>query len=123
MLISSAFGGIPFKYIEIVTLRTLFASTNPCLALCTPTISRRNHFQQSYSLQVQWILEPVFARLGVRHESRNVGNAGVGTIHNAIGSGSIYGPDVDILMYDSMSTEDGDERAVDLFARQAILGV
>ena len=94
------------------------------LTLSTFTfLSFRNHFQQSYTLQVQWILEPVFARLGVRHESRNFGNAGVGTMHNAIGSGSIYGPDVDILMYDSMSTEDGDDRAVDLFSRQAILGM
>ena len=44
-------------------------------------------------------------------------------MHNAIGSGSIYGPDVDVLMYDSISTEDGDDRAVDLFSRQAILGM
>ena len=68
-------------------------------------------------------MEPIFARLGVQHESRNFGNDGLGTMHNSIGAGSIYGPDVDILMYDSLYTEDGDDRAVDLFARQAILGM
>jgi hypothetical protein len=53
-----------------------------------------NHFQQSYTLQVQWILEAVFARLGVRHQARNFGNGGLGTVQNGMGSGSVYGPDV-----------------------------
>ena len=64
-----------------------------------------NHFQQSYTLQVQWILEAVFARLGVRHQSRNFGNGGLGTVQHGMGSGSVYGPDVDVLMWDSGMTE------------------
>jgi hypothetical protein len=40
--------------------------------------THRNHFQQSYTLQVQWILEAVFARMGVKHEARNFGNGGLG---------------------------------------------
>jgi hypothetical protein len=80
-----------------------------------------NHFQQSYTLQVQWILEAVFARLGVRHEARNFGNGGLGTVHNAMAATSIYGPDVDVLMWDSSMTEKGD-RPKDLFHRQALMG-
>ena len=57
--------------------------------------------QQSYTLQVQKIVEPVFARLGVKHESRNFGNGGLGTLHNGMAAGSIYGPDVDLIMWDS----------------------
>eukprot|EP00934_Nitzschia_sp_Nitz4_P005318 Nitzschia sp. Nitz4//scaffold398_size17708//4157//6632//NITZ4_008802-RA/size17708-augustus-gene-0.22-mRNA-1//1//CDS//3329550300//5308//frame0 len=80
-----------------------------------------NSFSQSYTLQVQWILEPVFARLGIQHESRNFGCGGLGTLHNALAAGSIYGPDVDLLMWDSSMTEK-DGRSIDLFARQALLG-
>lgn len=87
----------------------------PCHVDC------RNHFQQSYTLQVQWILEAVFSRLGVRHQARNFGNGGLGTLHNAIAAGSIYGPDVDFLMWDSSMTEK-EKKAVDVFARQALMG-
>ena len=80
-----------------------------------------NHFQQSYTLQVQRILEPAFARLGVRHQSRNFGNGGLGTLQNSIAAGSIYGPDVDILMWDSGMTEKKGED-LGLFVRQALLG-
>lgn len=46
---------------------------------------------------------------------------GLGTVHNALGSGSIYGPDVDVLMWDSSMTEK-DAASQDLFHRQYILG-
>lgn len=39
-----------------------------------------NMFVQSYSIQVQWIMEAIFARLGVRHEARNLANGGLGTV-------------------------------------------
>ena len=81
----------------------------------------RNHFTQSYTSQVQWILEAVFARLGVRHEARNFGMGGLGTVHNAMGGTYVYGPDVDILMWDSGMTEN-DNPSQDLFHRQYILG-
>lgn len=106
----------------------------------------RNHFQQSYTLQVQWILEPVFARLGVKHEARNFGNGGLGkferskkrhaeqhlshistirlqgTAHNGIGAGSIYGPDVDMLMWDSGMTEGRETKSIEMMHRQGLLG-
>ena len=60
-----------------------------------------NHFSQSYTLQVAWIMEPIFSRLGVKHQSRNFGFGGLGTLPNAIAGGSLYGPDVDLLMWDA----------------------
>jgi hypothetical protein len=81
----------------------------------------RNHYSQSYSLQVAWILEPIFARLGVKHESRNFGMGGLGTQHNAYAGGSIFGPDVDMLMWDSGMTERGN-RDPDLMIRQGLMG-
>jgi hypothetical protein len=80
-----------------------------------------NLFAQSYTLQVARIMEPIFARLGVKHEARNFGNGGLGTVHNAMGMASIYGPDIDFLMWDSAMTEP-DQGSVDLFARQGLLG-
>jgi hypothetical protein len=60
-----------------------------------------NHFQQSYTLQVQWILEAVFARLGVKHQSRNMGLGGLGTVQTGMATKSIVGYDLDILLWDS----------------------
>ena len=80
-----------------------------------------NHFQQSYTLQVQWILEAVFARLGVRHIARNFGNGGLGTIHNSMAAADIYGHDVDMIMWDSGMTEKPKEN-IELMHRQALIG-
>jgi hypothetical protein len=60
-----------------------------------------NHFRQSYMMQFHKVLEPIFARLGVKLITRNVGMGGLGTIHNGLGSGSIYGDEVDLLIWDS----------------------
>lgn len=60
-----------------------------------------NHFEQSAALQVGWILEPVFARLGVRHESKNFANGGLGTIQHGLAAASVYGPSIDMLWWDS----------------------
>jgi hypothetical protein len=70
---------------------------------------------------VAWIVEPIFSRLGVKHESRNFGNGGLGTQHNAYAGGSLFGPDVDMLMWDSGMTERGN-RDPDLMIRQGWMG-
>eukprot|EP00536_Pseudo-nitzschia_multiseries_P015039 jgi/Psemu1/216711/e_gw1.811.19.1 len=80
-----------------------------------------NHFVQSYTLQVQWILEGLFARLGVRHQSRNFGLGGLGTTQSGMATKQIFGHDTDMLMWDSGMTEK-EEQARDLFFRQGILG-
>ena len=82
----------------------------------------RNHFQQSYALQFQRVMEPVFARLGVKHYSRNTGMGGLGTIQSVMGAQDIYGKDVDILIWDSGMTESAESADFDMFARQGILG-
>jgi hypothetical protein len=66
-------------------------------------------------------MEAVFGRLGVRHQSRNFGNGGLGTLQHGMGAGSCYGPDVDVLMWDSSMTEN-EHVAPDAMARQQILG-
>jgi hypothetical protein len=60
-----------------------------------------NSFPQSYTPQIQRALEPLLARLGVFHISRNMGMGGLGTLHNALAAQSIYGGDSDILIWDS----------------------
>ena len=52
-------------------------------------------------MQFHKVMYPVFARLGVKLITRNVGQGGLGTIQAGMGSGSIYGDEVDILMWDS----------------------
>jgi hypothetical protein len=80
-----------------------------------------NHFHQSYMMQMHKVLAPVLARLGVELITRNMAQGGLGTLHNALGMGSIYGNDMDVLLWDSGMTE-RDGAHVDLFMRQAILG-
>jgi hypothetical protein len=60
-----------------------------------------NHFQQSYTLQIQRVLEPVFARVGVTMTAQNMGMGGLGTLQNALGMRDLYGDDTDVLIYDS----------------------
>ena len=57
--------------------------------------------QQSYTLQVQRILQPIFARLGFYHEARNYGQGGLGTLQNSLSVQSLYGTDIDMLLWDS----------------------
>jgi hypothetical protein len=59
--------------------------------------------------------------LGVELVTRNMAQGGLGTLQAGIGSGSIYGDDVDLLLWDSGMTE-GDPAHVDIFYRQALLG-
>jgi hypothetical protein len=65
------------------------------------TFNYRNHFRQSYMMQFHKIMEPIFARLGVKLITRNVGMGGMGTLQAAMGSGSLYGSEVDLLLWDS----------------------
>jgi hypothetical protein len=80
-----------------------------------------NIFQQSYTLQVQRVLEPIFARLGVKHTAHNMGMGGLGTVHNGLAAGDLYGKDIDILVWDSGMTEK-DDRPQDLLMRQGLMG-
>jgi hypothetical protein len=65
------------------------------------TVGYRNHFRQSYMMQFHRIMEPIFDRLGVKLITRNVGMGGMGTLQAAMGSGSTYESEVDLLLWDS----------------------
>ena len=52
-------------------------------------------------MQFHKIMYPVFARLGVKLITRNMAQGGLGTIQAGLGSGSIYGDEVDLLLWDS----------------------
>mmetsp|Transcript_15996 Transcript_15996/g.23525 ORF Transcript_15996/g.23525 Transcript_15996/m.23525 type:complete len:935 (+) Transcript_15996:62-2866(+) len=80
-----------------------------------------NHFHQSYMMQFHKVLEPIFNRLGVKLITRNIAQGGLGTLQGALGSGSIYGNEVDVIVWDSSMTEKSAAH-IDLFERQAILG-
>lgn len=79
-----------------------------------------NHFVQSYTLQIQRILEPVLARLNVYHQSRNFAMGGLGTIQSSLGMMDLYGSDADILIWDSGMTEQ-DKESRDYYTRVALL--
>lgn len=80
-----------------------------------------NHFLQSYMMQMYKVLEPVFNRVGVKLIVRNLAQGGLGTMQHSLGSSSIYGDNIDVLVWDSSMTEK-DMNAIDLFYRQALIG-
>ncbi len=81
-----------------------------------------NHFLQSYMMQFHNIMEPIMERLGVKLVTKNLANAAVGTLPTGLGSGSIYGEKVDMIIWDSEISDGYDnEAAADLFFRQALL--
>jgi hypothetical protein len=80
-----------------------------------------NHFHQSYVMQFHRILAPVLARLGVRLITRNLSQGGLGTLHNALGAGSLYGSEIDLLLWDTGMTEPTPAH-IDLFLRQGLIG-
>lgn len=80
-----------------------------------------NHFLQSYMMQFHAILEPVLQKLGVQLITRNLAHAKLGTLQSSLGSQSIYGDEIDILVWDSQYTDQQPE-IVDMFYRQALIG-
>ena len=78
-----------------------------------------NNFHQSYMMEIQHVMAPIFDRLGMILVSANRAQGGMGTIQTALAGGSIYG-DADFVLWDSSMTEK-DDRAKDLFMRQMLL--
>jgi hypothetical protein len=71
-------------------------------------------------MQFHKVMEPVFGRLGVKLDSYNMGQGGLGTIQNSMAMGSIYGNEIDFNMWDSGMTENNGPH-YDVYARQALL--
>ena len=61
-----------------------------CFILHVP---HRNHFRQSYVMQMHKVLAPVMARLGVKLVTHNFSQGGLGTLQNSMGAGDLYGKD------------------------------
>ncbi len=80
-----------------------------------------NLFLQSYMMQFHHVLEPIFDRVGVKLITRNLARGGLGTVQDSLGSGSLYGDEVDMILWDSSMTET-EKFAPDLFFRQALIG-
>ena len=80
-----------------------------------------NGGKQSFIMQFHKVMAPVFARLGVKLVTRNMAQGGLGTIQGSLGLQSIYGDEIDMLLWDSGMTEGGVGH-VDLVARQGTLG-
>ena len=116
-LTHAAYEGLVRRFLHAVVTEDSFVVV---LGGHSAAAGKGNHFQQSYLLQLQRVLEPLFERLGVYFECRNMAMGGMGTLHSAMGSGDIYGRDIDLLLWDSGMPE-RDEAHVDLFARQALL--
>lgn len=79
-----------------------------------------NHFHQSYIMQFHKVLEPLLARVGVKLISRNCAQSDLGTLHHSLGSRSMYGDEIDIIVWDSTLTEK-DKSSISMFYRQALL--
>lgn len=52
-------------------------------------------------MQFHKIMAPIFARLGVKLITRNLAQGGLGTIQHSLGSASLYGDDIDLLLWDA----------------------
>ena len=78
-----------------------------------------NNFHQSYMMQFQEVMEPVFDRLGMVLVSANRAQGGMGTIQAAFAGETIYG-EKDVMLWDSSMTEKGGGNQ-DLFYRQMLL--
>jgi len=72
-------------------------------------------------MQFHQLMEPIFDLLGMKLITTNQGQGGLGTMQNALGSRSIYGDEIDVLVWDSHMTEGG-LHELDLFYRQSLLG-
>jgi hypothetical protein len=64
-----------------------------------------NHFKQSYLMQFHKVLEPIFHQLSVKLISRNQAQGGLGTVQSSLGFSSIYGSDIDLMLWDSGKAE------------------
>ena len=85
------------------------------------TLGRGNHFLQTYPMQFHRIMEPVFKRLNIKLVTRHMGQENVGSLQSALGSGSIFGEDVDMIIWDSEDADEVERAGFDLLARQALL--
>jgi len=79
-----------------------------------------NHFQQSYLMQLHSFISPIFTQLGIKLKIYNLASRGSSTLHSSLGSGSIYGSKIDMLLWDDTQSKMSPQ-VLDLLVRQSIL--
>ena len=77
-----------------------------------------NNFFQSYMMQFQEVMEPVFDRLGMVLVSANRAQGGMGTLQAVLAGVDVYG-EKDFMVWDSSMTEKGPLQ--DVFGRMMLL--
>lgn len=78
-----------------------------------------NNFFQSYMMQFQNVMEPVFDRLGMVLVTANRAQGGMGTLQAVLAGGDVYG-EHDFMVWDSSMTEK-DGKLQDVFHRMMLL--
>jgi hypothetical protein len=73
-------------------------------------------------MQFHKIMAPIFARLGVKLVTRNMSQGGMGTLQNALASSTLYGDEIDLLIWDAGMTEKSYKAHIDIFFRQGLMG-
>ena len=62
-----------------------------------------NHFLQSYLMQLHKFIDPIFKRLNTELVTRNLAHEDYGALQSALGFQSIYGDDIDMIIWDGES--------------------
>jgi len=78
-----------------------------------------NQFSQNYMMQLDKILRPIFELMRIDLVVHDMSKSGMGTLQDTLGGKSIYGEDIDILIWDSSATDD--KTMMDFFATQALM--
>jgi len=78
-----------------------------------------NQFSQNYMMQLDKILRPIFDLMRIDLVVHDMSKSGMGTLQDTLGGKSIYGEDIDILIWDSSATDD--KTMMDFFAKQALM--
>jgi len=110
--------GLILRLLQSMSLHSEFTVV---LAGHSAAAGHGNHFHQSYLMQFHKVMKPIFRQLGVNLVSRNQAQGGLGTIQSSLGFNSIYGSDIDLMLWDSGMTENNHPEHIDLFFRQALM--
>jgi len=113
-----SFDGLSRRLMHAIMTNDVFSVT---IGGHSSTAGHGNNFNQSYAIVLHETLSPVFAKLGMTFVGRNMAQGGLGTVQTSLCGGDVYGYDNDIVMWDSMMTEQQGTAAIDLFYRQAVL--
>lgn len=110
-----------FENIQRRLLHAVFTNDKFTIALGGDAVAagHGNHFLQSYLMQLHKIMDPIFKRLNTELVTRNLAHEDYGALQSALGFQSIYGDDIDMIIWDGES--ENRPEVIDLFYRQALV--